>query len=85
MAACTAGHHVTTLFGSVFFLGPVLVLALQDRSRTPLPDERHRRPVAFVGADRWPLVARRLRRILPAAGRAGVFGFHGLAGTTAVP
>ncbi len=30
-AATTAGHHVTTLFGSVFFVAPVLVVALWDR------------------------------------------------------
>jgi hypothetical protein len=29
-AACTAGHHVTTLFGSVFFVGPVIVGALYE-------------------------------------------------------
>jgi hypothetical protein len=32
-AACTAGHHVTTLFGSVFFVGPVVVTALAERIR----------------------------------------------------
>jgi hypothetical protein len=29
-AACTAGHHVTTLFGSVFFVGPVVAAALYE-------------------------------------------------------
>lgn len=33
-AATTAGHHVTTLFGAVFFVGPVLVLALLEAVRT---------------------------------------------------
>ena len=39
LAATTAGHHVTTLFGSVFFTGPVAVRAVLDRWGTPLANE----------------------------------------------
>ncbi|MDH3706819.1 MAG: hypothetical protein OES57_12185, partial [Acidimicrobiia bacterium] len=70
----TAGHHVTTLFGSVFFLGPVVARVLIDDIRAPLPDDtsghRHRPTPALL----WPLVARRLRRIAPATIRVAVLG-----------
>jgi len=75
LAATTAGHHVTTLFGTVFFVGPVIATALLDQLRTPRADERegHSR---IIGRDTFiPAVARRLRRVLPATIRAGVVGF----------
>ncbi len=76
LAACTAGHHVTTLFGSVFFLGPVLVQTLLDRSRRPLADEQH--PAGAIYPRRWstvgPLLALRLRRIGGPLLRLGVLG-----------
>ena len=44
-AATTGAHHVTTLFGSVFITAPVIVLALVESFRRPLPDESPIRPV----------------------------------------
>lgn len=81
-AATTAGHHVTTLFGSVFFLGPVVATALLDRLRTPMPDETDRHPRRVTAENVRALVARRLRRVLPAVVRAGLYG--GLVLTTLV-
>jgi hypothetical protein len=73
-AATTAGHHVTTLFGSVFFLGPVAVLALVEQARSPLPDEQATHAVRFRRSLFVPLVVRRLRRVLPALWRVAVYG-----------
>jgi hypothetical protein len=74
IAATTGGHHVTTLFGSVFITAPVIVLALLAHFRLPLPDEPGSHP-RFVTRRNWrALVARRLRRILPAVTRSGIFG-----------
>ncbi len=74
MAATTGGHHVTTLFGSVFITAPVILLALLQRFRTPLPDEPTGRP-KLVNAANWrALIVRRLRRVLTPTIRAGVFG-----------
>ena len=72
LAACTAGHHVTTLFGSVFFLGPVLAAGLLEQSRCPRDDEPFRGDPAIVRSTVLPLAARRLRRIWPATVRIGV-------------
>ena len=73
-AATTAGHHVTTLFGAVFFVAPVIGLGLVDQLRTSLPDEPTAHPAIITRRNLWPLVVRRLRRILPASVRAGVYG-----------
>lgn len=73
-AATTAGHHVTTLFGAVFFVAPVIVRALLDDLRRELPDEPIQRPVRVTWRTLRPLLVRRLRRILPTTIRAGVYG-----------
>ncbi len=81
LAACTAGHHVTTLFGSVFFLGPVLVAGLLKQSRIPRADE----PGSFDQSAESPkvrigrstlvsLTSRRIRRIMPAVARGAILG-----------
>lgn len=76
LAACTAGHHVTTLFGSVFFLGPIVAYGLLNASRSPAPGED-----GSIADPRLslktiiPLVARRIRRAGPALVRVGVLGF----------
>ncbi len=36
LAATTAAHHVTTLFGSVFFAGPVLLMAWLEARKLPV-------------------------------------------------
>ncbi len=74
LAACTAGHHVTTLFGSVFFLGPVLVAGLLSQSRIPREGES---PIVDPPIGRRtirPLISRRLRRVWPAIIRGGILG-----------
>ncbi len=72
--ACTAGHHVTTLFGAVFFLGPVLVAALTAAARQPRSDEPPGHPQRVGWSAVFSLIARRSRRALPATGRAAVYG-----------
>jgi hypothetical protein len=74
IAATTGGHHVTTLFGSVFITAPVIVLALLGHFRRPLADEPGAHPQYVTWRNGRALVARRLRRILPAVTRSGVFG-----------
>ena len=74
MAACTAGHHVTTLFGSVFFLGPVLVHALLEKSRVPRSDETLVGDPPINRSTFKPLMIRRFRRMAPAALRACILG-----------
>ncbi|MBT8212731.1 MAG: hypothetical protein KJN71_06270, partial [Acidimicrobiia bacterium] len=64
MAATTAGHHVTTLFGSVFFLGPVVVRVVVDALRRPAPGE-HGHLVVKGAQGLKLLVVRRLQRVAP--------------------
>ncbi|WP_129672327.1 hypothetical protein [Candidatus Chloroploca sp. Khr17] len=73
-AATTAGHHVTTLFGAVFFVAPVIGLSLVTAFRTPLPDEPLAHPGRVTWANLRPLIMRRVRRVLPATMRAAVYG-----------
>ena len=73
-AAATAGHHVTTLFGAVFFVGPVLLAGVVEAMRTPLPDEAAGHHGRITRRTLWPAVARRLRRTLPALSRAVGYG-----------
>lgn len=73
-AATTAGHHVTTLFGAIFFVTPVIVLAIVEALRTPLLDEAPAQPQRVTRRNWRPLVLRRLRRIAPPVGRAALYG-----------
>jgi hypothetical protein len=73
-AACTAGHHVTTLFGAVFFVGPVLVLAIAKRSRTPFSDESPGRRARLTRRTAGSLGALFLRRTVGPGIRAGLYG-----------
>jgi hypothetical protein len=73
-AATTAGHHVTTLFGAVFFVAPVIAAAIVEAIRTPLPDEPPQHPAQVTRRNFWPLVIRRVRRALPALVRAAIYG-----------
>ncbi len=73
-AATTAGHHVTTLFGSVFFAGPVIVDSLVTALRSPRADELDNRPVKVSRQNLRPLLVRRFRRVLPVTSRAILFG-----------
>lgn len=74
-AATTAAHHVTTIFGVVFFAFPVIGVVMLDFFRQPRDDE----PGGEVGIVTWttlrPLVMRRLRRMWPVLTRAAIYGF----------
>ena len=74
LAGTTALHHVTTLFGAVFFLGPVIAHGLLERFRTPIAGESPARPHRVARDTIGPLVARRLRRIVRPLGRAALLG-----------
>ncbi len=73
-AATTAGHHVTTLFGAIFFVAPVIVLALVESLREPHPGEPSAHPATLTWANLRPVLVRRVRRVLPSTIRAGVYG-----------
>jgi hypothetical protein len=73
-AATTAGHHVTTLFGAVFFVGPVIVSVIVDYVRQPLPDEPDHELMQVTRGNLRALVMRRLRRIIPVVGRSALYG-----------
>ncbi len=75
LAACTAGHHVTTLFGSVFFLGPVLAYGLLNETRIPAPDEPLGGDPPLTASTALALGCRRFRRAGPALVRCVVLGF----------
>ncbi len=72
-AATTAGHHVTTLFGAIFFVLPVVGLVIVQKFRQPLPDELQQRPGRITRKNFRALVVRRIRRILPVSVSAGVY------------
>ncbi|GHF46468.1 hypothetical protein HNQ07_002406 [Deinococcus metalli] len=66
-AATTAAHHVTTLFGSVFFIAPVVLALVLEGAARPRPGEpQGRRLPARMG--------RRVYRLLPRLYRSGVYG-----------
>lgn len=74
LMVAAAGHHVTTLFGMVFFSGPILTTVLLRKFRTPHPQESDiifkRLSIKIL----WRLALRRVRRVLPAFVRCGIFG-----------
>lgn len=72
-AATTAGHHVTTLFGAIFFVFPVIGLVIVQKFREPLPDEPKQQPYRITHKNMRALFVRRLRRILPVSIRAGIY------------
>jgi hypothetical protein len=82
--ATTAFHHVTTLFGSVFFLGPVMAHALLTRLRMRRLEEPDGHEVRSSMGALWPLLARRLRRVLAATLRTGLYGGLVLVGLVSV-
>lgn len=69
-----AGHHVTTLFGMVFFSGPIIATVLLFKFRSPLLDEQD---IIFspltIRAVR-DMIWRRVRRTAPTLVRSGIFG-----------
>jgi len=73
LAATTAAHHVTTLFGAVFFVGPVMVTGLLDAVLTPRTDETG--PAPGLNAETWRVfTALHARRLLGPVVRCSVIG-----------
>ena len=67
MAATTAAHHVTTVFGSVFFLGPIIGQVCWNALRLP-------RPLEARGKTFQARVRRLAYRVAPQLFRAGFLG-----------
>ncbi|HRW04758.1 MAG TPA: hypothetical protein P5121_06675 [Caldilineaceae bacterium] len=78
IAATTGAHHVTTLFGAVFIIAPVVLLALLQHLHQPLPNEATT-PMYWTRRTWWPLVARHLRRVLGPVLRTALFGIGAVA------
>ncbi|MEZ4865133.1 MAG: hypothetical protein R3C14_27705 [Caldilineaceae bacterium] len=74
VAATTGAHHVTTLFGAVFIIAPVIMLALLQHFHTPLADEPPVQPRYWTRANWRALSLRRLRRLLGPLLRTALFG-----------
>lgn len=74
LMVAAAGHHVTTLFGMVFFSGPILATVLLRKFHSPHPDEPDLSGQRFGLRELWPFVRRRWNRISGAFFRCGVFG-----------
>lgn len=74
LMVAAAGHHVTTLFGMVFFSGPILATVLVRKFRTPHLNENHFENETFHLRQVGLLVRQRIRRVAPAFFRCGVFG-----------
>lgn len=85
MVAC-AGHHVTTIFGMVFFCGPILATLLWRRFRTPRMSETLD-PLDFNLRNLPRIGIRRIKRFSPVFIRCGIFGvgFIIIAVTTVLP
>lgn len=73
-AATTAGHHVTTLFGAVFFVAPVMVLAIVEKLPIAMSDEPSDQPSQVTRDNFRPLMMRYVRRIMPPILRCAVYG-----------
>ena len=72
-----AGHHVTTLFGMVFFSGPIFATVLLIKFRLPRADEpdlNGNGNVKISLKSVFQLTIRRAKRVGPAFVRSGVFG-----------
>ncbi len=78
LAGTTAMHHVTTLFGAVFFVAPVVVDGLVERLRTPHPDESGGRLATVGRSTIAALFARRLRRVVRPGARTVILGMFAI-------
>lgn len=74
LMVAAAGHHVTTLFGMVFFSGPILATVLLRKFRTPHPNESHYEGEKLGTRQIWHLAKQRIIRTAPSFFRCGVFG-----------
>ncbi len=77
IAATTGAHHVTTLFGAVFIMAPVVLLALLQHLHTPLADEPT--VLRYWTRRTWrALSAQYLRRVVGPGLRTALFGVGAL-------
>jgi hypothetical protein len=74
MAAVTAAHHVTTLFGSIFFVLPVIGHVLVQASHEVMPGEPRAHPAYISRHTIFPTIIRRVRRTIPALLRSAIYG-----------
>lgn len=74
IGATTGAHHVTTLFGAVFIMAPVILLALLQQWHTPLPGESLAPARYWTGRSWRALSAYHLRRVLAPGIRTALFG-----------
>ena len=74
VGATTGAHHVTTLFGAVFIMAPVVLLALLQHLHTPLMDEPAGIPRHWARRSWRVLTAQYLRRIVTPGLRTALFG-----------
>ena len=79
LAGTTAVHHVTTLFGAVFFVGPVVARVLLDAFASPATSEPPGRVRSITAGVLFPVISRRLLRCLPELKRTIVLGGSALA------
>ncbi len=78
IAATTGAHHVTTLFGAVFIIAPVVLLVLLQRLYTPLADELV--AIRYWTRRTWrAFSAQYVRRIIGPTLRTALFGVGALA------
>ncbi len=74
LMVAVAGHHVTTIFGMVFFCGPILATILWRKFRQPLASEVQDPLQKWRLRDLPRAMYRRWKRIAPAFIRCGIFG-----------
>lgn len=74
LMVAAAGHHVTTLFGMVFFSGPILATVLLRKFRTPHSSENHYDGEKIGIQKIGRLIKQRIARTAPSFFRCGVFG-----------
>lgn len=78
VSSTTGAHHVTTLFGAVFIIAPVVLLALLHHWHTPLADEPLNQPRYWTQQTWRALAFLRLRRVLRPGVRSALFGLGAL-------
>lgn len=78
IAATTGAHHVTTLFGAVFIIAPVVLLALLQHLHQPLVDEAAT-PIYWRRRTWRSWSARYFRRIIASGLRTTLFGVGAVA------
>ncbi|MCB9436534.1 MAG: hypothetical protein H6673_05995 [Anaerolineales bacterium] len=74
LMVAAAGHHVTTLFGMVFFSGPIFATLLLDKFRTPRADEPDYSQQRFTLGILRKRIIIRIKRVFPTLIRCAMIG-----------